>query len=101
MCDKAVDDRLAALKFVPDWFVASKMIKKLITALHADEIFYFNEDSSNVVFNYNEVGILNINLNNINLNDTNYDEDDPITIILIRRLAWYIELEKRKTQRTK
>ena len=47
------------------------------------------------------MGILNINLNNINLNDTNYDEDDPITIILIRRLAWYIELEKRKTQRTK
>ena len=39
MCDKAVDDRLAVLKFVPDWFVASKMIKKLITALYADEIF--------------------------------------------------------------
>ena len=27
MCDKATDDCLAALKFVPDWFVASKMIK--------------------------------------------------------------------------
>ena len=25
MCDKAVDDCLAALKFVPDWFVTSKM----------------------------------------------------------------------------
>ena len=26
MCDKAVDDSLAALKLIPDWFVASKMI---------------------------------------------------------------------------
>ena len=33
MCDKAVDDCLATLKFVPDWFVTSKMIKKLFTAL--------------------------------------------------------------------
>ena len=30
MSDKAVDDSLAALKLIPDWFVASKMIKKLI-----------------------------------------------------------------------
>ena len=29
MCDEAVDDSLAALKLVPDWFVTSKMIKKL------------------------------------------------------------------------
>ena len=27
MCDKAVDYCLTALKFVPDWFVASKMTK--------------------------------------------------------------------------
>ena len=27
MCDKAVDDSLAALKLIPDWFVTSKMIK--------------------------------------------------------------------------
>ena len=101
MCDKAVDNRLAALKFVPDWFVTSKMIKKLITALYADEIFYINEDSGNVVFNYNEMGILNINLNNVNLNDTNYDEVGLITIILIRRLAWHIEFDKRKTQKIK
>ena len=29
MCDKAVDDCLAALKFVSDWFVTRKMIKIL------------------------------------------------------------------------
>ena len=44
MCDKAVDDFLPTLNFVPDWFVTSKMIKKLFTALHADEnILYFDE----------------------------------------------------------
>ena len=37
MRDKAVDSCLAALKFVPDWFVGSKMIKKLFTALYVDE----------------------------------------------------------------
>ena len=37
MCDKAVDDSLAAFKLVPDWFVTCKMIKKLFTALYADE----------------------------------------------------------------
>ena len=29
MCDEAVDDCLAALKLIPDWFLTSKMIKKL------------------------------------------------------------------------
>ena len=31
MCNKAVNDFLPALKFVPDWFVKSKMVKKLLT----------------------------------------------------------------------
>ena len=34
MCYKAVDDCLDALKFVPDWCVTNKMIKKLFTALY-------------------------------------------------------------------
>ena len=33
MYDKAVDDSLEELKLIPDWFVVSKMIKKLLTAL--------------------------------------------------------------------
>ena len=72
MCDNAVDDCLAALKFVPDWFVITKMIKNLFTVLYADEnIVYFNEDSSNVTFCCNGMGILSVNLNKINLDDTN------------------------------
>ena len=91
ICDETAGDSLAALKLIPDWFVASKMIKKLYTTLYADEsVFYFNEDSDNIVFSCNEMGILNIDLNNINL-DNNFDEDYPGTIILIR--LW-------KTQRT-
>ena len=92
MCDEAVDDSLVALKLISDWFVTSKMIKKLFTALYADEnILYCNEDSGDAVFNYNEMGIVNINHNHINL-DNNFDEDDPDTVILIRLLAWHIRL---------
>ena len=29
ICDEVVDNCLASLKFVPDWFVTSKMIKEL------------------------------------------------------------------------
>ena len=51
------------VNFVHDWLVTSKMIKNFFTALYADEhIFYFNEDSGNVVFNCNEMGILNKDL---------------------------------------
>ena len=39
MCDEAVDDCLAALKFFPGWFVASKAIKKKFYALYADKIY--------------------------------------------------------------
>ena len=66
MCDKVVDDFLAALKFVSNWLVTSKMIKILFTALCADKnILYFNEESSNLVFICNGLGILNIDLNSL------------------------------------
>ena len=86
MCDEAVDS-IAAMELVPDWFVTIKMVKKLFTTLHADEnVIYFNEDSSNVVFSCNEIGILNIDLNNISL-DKSFDEDDSDVVILIRLFA--------------
>ena len=50
MCDESVDDSLAALKLIPDWFVISKMIQKLYAALYTGEnILYFNEDSGNII----------------------------------------------------
>ena len=97
ICDKVVDDCLVGLEFLPDWFVTSKMIEILFTALYTDEnIFCFNEDYGNVVVDCNKMGILNIDLYNINLNDTNYDEDDPDTIILIKLLVWHIKFENGK-----
>ena len=37
LCDESVDDSLATLKLIPNWFVTSKMIKNIFTALYADE----------------------------------------------------------------
>ena len=59
-----------------------------------ENVRYFNEGSGDAVFSCNEMGILNINLNNVSLGD-NFDEDDPNTIILIKRLAWHMKFEKR------
>ena len=96
MCDEAVDDSLAALKLIPDWFVTSKVIAKIYTELYADEnILYFDEDSDDAAFSCSEMGILNIVLNNTNL-DNNCDEDEPDTTILIRLLGWHIKFEKCK-----
>ena len=88
MCSETVDDFLPTLKFVPDWFVTSKITKKLFTAMYADEnILYIDEDFGNIVFNCNEIGILNIDFNWINLEDNNFDEDDSGTITHVRLLA--------------
>ena len=58
MCDKAVDDFLPALKFVPNWFVISKMVKKLDHVLFAnDDILFFDEDSGNITFYSDEIDI--------------------------------------------
>ena len=65
------------------------MIKKLYNALYTDDgPLFLDEDSGDVTFCCNEMGILSVNLNNINL-DNIFDEDDPDAIILIRLLVWY------------
>ena len=84
------------MKLIPDWFVTSKMTKIYFINLYPDEnILYFNEDYDGAVFNCNDIGILNIDLNYINLGN-NFDEDDPGTIILFRLFAWHITVRKRK-----
>ena len=82
MRDKAVDESLATLKLIPNWFVRSNMINEFSTALYVDKnILYFKEEFGNVVFSCNEKGLLNIDLNNINL-DNNFDEDDTDTTFI-------------------
>ena len=39
MYDEAVDDSLAALKLISDWFVTSNIVKKHLTASYPDEIY--------------------------------------------------------------
>ena len=53
---------LAALKLIPDWFVTSKMIKKLYTAFYTNSLLFFDEDSGDFTFCCNKMGILSVNL---------------------------------------
>ena len=94
----AVDYCLAALKFIPDWFVADKMVKKVHDALVAnDDIFIFDKDFRKVTFFANEMGVLGVDLDKINLDDdNNFDENGSETIIHVRLLAWHKKFEKRK-----
>ena len=98
MCNnKAVNNFFPESKFVPDWFVTSKMMENLIIALYSyKNIFYYNKDSGVNVPPCNEMDILGIYVNNIKLDDSNFDEDDPETIILVSILAWRINYGKRK-----
>ena len=97
MCDKAVDDFLPALKFVPDWFVTNKMLEKLDDTLFAnDDVIFINEGSNNVKFFGGEIGILSVDLDKTNLNDVSIDEDNPETISHVSLLAWRNKFEKHK-----
>ena len=52
-----------------------------------DDIVFVNEDSINVTFVSDEMGILSVDLNDINLVDINFDKDDLETIIHTRLLV--------------
>ena len=56
----------------------------------------FDENSGNVTFSSNKMGILSVDPNNINIDDINFDENDPETIIHVKLLAWCNKFEKRK-----
>ena len=67
MCNKVDGDFLPALKFVPDWFVTSKKIKNLLTALYVDaNILIFDEYSGDATFYCNQMGIVSADLNDTN-----------------------------------
>ena len=86
MRDKAVDDFPTALKSVPDWFVTSKVIKNLHSALFADDnILFCDKDSGIVTFSSDEMSILSVDFNNNNL-------DDAILIKVIIKLLFMLDL---------
>ena len=65
---------LSIFRFIPDWFVTNRMIKKLYNALFFINIFFANEDSGIVSFPIND-----IDFNTIDLNDDNFDKDNSET----------------------
>ena len=83
MRDEPVDDGLAALKFIPDWCAASKLLEKFDHALGTnDGILFYNEDLDKVTFITEQRHILAIDLDKINLDhDNNFDENDLDTVI--------------------
>ena len=86
MRDKAVDDFPTALKSVPDWFVTSKVIKNLHSALFAyDNVLFCDKDSGIVTFSSDEMSILSVDFNNNNL-------DDTILIKVIIKLLFMLDL---------
>ena len=86
MRDKAVDDFPTALKSVPDWFVTSKVIKNLHSALFADDNMLFcDKDSGIVTFSNDEMSILIVDFNNNNL-------DDAILIKVIIKPLFMLDL---------
>ena len=95
VCDKAVDDFLPALKFVPGWFVTSKRIRRLknLIMFYLQTVICFSlvkilVMSGNATFSTDEMGTLNFDLNNTSLNDANWDEDDSETFIHAKTMAW-------------
>ena len=99
MWDEAVDDFLIALKFIPDWFVTSKMLEKFDNALHGkNDILFYNGGFYKITFIANQKDILAVDLEKINLHN-DFDEVDPDTIIHIRCLARGSKFKKRKLLR--
>ena len=55
-CDENVDDCLAPLKFIRDWFVTGKMLQKLDNALRAnDDILFYNTKYNRYTLLYSNI----------------------------------------------
>ena len=100
MCEEAVDDCLAALKFNPDWFVTSKMLDQFDNALHANnDILFFNEDFDIATFTANQRHVFAVDLDKTNVDEDNdFNEDYPVTTIHVRPLAWCSKFAKHLKQ---
>ena len=54
-----------------------------------DNLLFFDEDSGNVTFSSDGMGILSVDLNNIELDDANFYEDDLEIITNVRLVTWH------------
>ena len=59
MCDEAVDDYLAALKSISDWFFTKKILEKFDNNFHAnDDTLFHSEDFDKVTHIANQKHII-------------------------------------------
>ena len=100
MCDNAVDSCLLALKFVPDWFVTSKMIEKRDSAVfYNDYIVSDDLDSDFVTFFISYIGLNSITLDNINLDDYHFDYCGPETMNHFTLMALHNKYKQHKASK--
>ena len=72
VCDEAVADCLAALKFVADWLVTRKMYEIFGNGLLAyDDVLFFNENLNKFTFIPNQSWTFDVDLDEINLDNDN------------------------------
>ena len=88
-CDKPVDAFLSKLDFFLDWFVTNKRLWKLDdVAFSNDDIDLSDIDSDIVKFFCDDMGLNVIDFNSIHVNVDDFDGNDPLTIVLVRLIAW-------------
>ena len=78
------------MKFVPDWFVTSKIIEKLDTVVFYNDYIVFGLivfGSDFVTFFTNDIGPNSITLGKINFDDRNLDDCDAGTINYVKLVA--------------
>ena len=75
-CDEAVDACLSLLKFVPDWFVTSMMLKDLDNAVFFNDDIVFVNAYLNVRFFADDTGLVDVDLNNVSLDDDGDSDND-------------------------
>ena len=98
ICDEAVDYCLAALRFVPELFVKSKMLEKFDNASHGNnDIIVYNEYFDKITFTACQIHVYSADIATIKLdNDHNFYENSPDTIVHVRVSGWRSNLKNPK-----
>ena len=65
------------------------MLEKLYNAVFSNDVYLDDVYSDIVTFFSDDMDHNPIDLNDINLDYVAFDEDDPTSIVLVRRMAWY------------
>ena len=85
--NESVDNYLAVLKIIWDWFITCAILQKCDNALHA------NDD----ILGFDKYFFINENLDQTNPGNSNsFDKVLHGTIIYVRHLGWCSELQKHK-----